>query len=347
MAELTVSAGAVRGLLEFAASRGADTATLAARSGLAHLDLADQDRRIPFAKYTALMRAGKDLCGDPALALRLGETSDLTSILASLGPASETVVDAVAQLNRYAGLVIEVELKSAERFQLTPGDGGFWLIDTRLNANDFPELTETAFARIVSTLRRLVSEGTASRSSPLVRAVHVTHADPGYRHEYERIFQAPVIFSSDRNAILLDPACFDIRVPAESPYVFAVMRERAEQLLKELETSKSAAGRVQRAIIPVLHTGAASMDDVARELGMSRWTLSRQLKAEGLTFEKVLDELRRKLALDYLSERKLSVNEAAYLVGFSEPAAFSRAFKRWTGKSPRTVRASGRAQPPS
>jgi len=70
----------------------------------------------------------------------------------------------------------------------------------------------------------------------------------------------------------------------------------------------------------------------------SRQTVYRQLKAEGVTFETVLDELRHKLAVHYLSGQKTSVNETAYLVGFSEPAAFSRAFKRWTGTSPRSLR---------
>jgi AraC-like DNA-binding protein len=82
------------------------------------------------------------------------------------------------------------------------------------------------------------------------------------------------------------------------------------------------------------------MDKIASKLGLSRQTLLRKLKTEGVTFEKVLDELRQKLALHYLSGRKVSVNETAYLVGFSDPTAFSRAFKRWTGSSPRTMRAS-------
>jgi AraC-like DNA-binding protein len=73
-------------------------------------------------------------------------------------------------------------------------------------------------------------------------------------------------------------------------------------------------------------------------MGLSRQALFRRLKGEGATFEKVLDELRRQMALHYLSGKKVSVNETAFLVGFSEPAAFSRAFKRWTGKSPRDAR---------
>ena len=80
------------------------------------------------------------------------------------------------------------------------------------------------------------------------------------------------------------------------------------------------------------------MDAIACKLGMSRQTLYRGLKAEGVTFEQVLDALRHKLAIHYLGGKKVSVNETAYLVGFSEPAAFSRAFKRWTGKSPSEIR---------
>ena len=79
-------------------------------------------------------------------------------------------------------------------------------------------------------------------------------------------------------------------------------------------------------------------DFIAGKMGVSRQTLFRKLKAEGTSFEKVLDALRHKMALDYLSGKKVSVNETAYLVGFSEPAAFSRAFKRWTGVSPRNLR---------
>ena len=76
------------------------------------------------------------------------------------------------------------------------------------------------------------------------------------------------------------------------------------------------------------------MATVATELRLTRPTLLRRLKAEGTTFATVLDELRRKIAMEYLSAGNHSVKETAYRVGFSDPAPFSRAFKRWTGKSP-------------
>ena len=91
--------------------------------------------------------------------------------------------------------------------------------------------------------------------------------------------------------------------------------------------------------MPILHTGDVGLERVARSMGQSRQTTYRRLKAEGATYQQVLDSLRRRLALDYLGSGKLSVNETAYLVGFSDPAAFSRAFKRWTDRSPRDWRA--------
>jgi AraC-like DNA-binding protein len=82
------------------------------------------------------------------------------------------------------------------------------------------------------------------------------------------------------------------------------------------------------------------MDTIAEKMSTSRQTLYRNLKAEGVTYEQVLDELRHRMALNFLAGKKVSVNETAYLVGFSEPAAFSRAFKRWTGSSPSAARKS-------
>ena len=340
MSDLTVASGVARALMDLAASKGASRDTLAKRSGIERKDLVDQDNRVAFAKYIALMRAAKELTNDPALALHFGEAMELSefSILGLIGPASGSMADAFAQLNRFSRLVIEVDLGTAERYQLAPGDGGVWLIDTRLNPNAFPELTESAFSRIMSGVSQIATASRPLAGTPIVKAVHVTHADPGYRAEYDRIFRVPVVFESDKNAMLLDGALLTQKVPTQPRYVFGVLSKRAEALLKSLEDSKSTRGRVESLLMPVLHKGDVNIEAVADKMGVTRWTLFRRLKAEGTTFEKVLDELRHKLALHYLFGKKVSVNEAAYLVGFSEPAAFSRAFKRWTGTSPRLMR---------
>jgi AraC-like DNA-binding protein len=328
MRELTVAAGLARGLIELAASKGADRQALASRAGIALAGLDDADTRVPLQNYIALMRAGKELAQDPALALHYGETNDMAeiSVVGLIANASETVGEAFAQLNRYGRLVIEFD-GGPDRFRLANERGGLWLVDSRRNPNDFYELTESTFARMVGGPRRL-------GISQTIKEVHVTHAAPSYRAEYDRIFQVPITFESDWNALRIDGAMMNYPLRLQPRYVFGVLSERAEALLKTLESSKTVRGRVESLLMPMLHKGDAGIDVVAGKLGMSRQTLYRNLKSEGTTFEKVLDGLRRELAVSYLSGRKASVNETAYLVGFSDPASFSRAFKRWTEMSP-------------
>lgn len=332
MRELTVAAGLARGLTQFAVSKGVDQDALLARAGIALADLQDQDNRLPYETYVALMRAAKELAHDPALALHYGAIDDFAdiSIVGLIAQASETMLDAVIQLNRYRGLVIEVDC-DGDRFKIERDPNVLWLVDTRRNPNDFPELTESTFARMVCGGRRFAP-------ASLVKEVRVTHPAPSYRDEYDRVFQVPVTFGSDRNALALDHAWESFRVALQPRYVFGILSERADALQKKLEDSKTVRGRVESLLMPLLHTGDVSMDKIANKMALSRQTLFRKLKDEGATFEKVLDELRHKMALDYLNGKKASINEIAYLVGFSEAAAFSRAFKRWTGKSPRAMR---------
>lgn len=96
---------------------------------------------------------------------------------------------------------------------------------------------------------------------------------------------------------------------------------------------------VEAVIEPLLAEGDANVDRVASQLGISRQTLYRRLKTDGVTFEQLLDELRHRLALKLLRDQNLPVKQAAWRLGFSDPAAFSRAFKRWTGTPPSTARA--------
>jgi AraC-like DNA-binding protein len=334
MAQLTVGAGLARGLVKLAVSKGASEAELARRSDIDLEDLQDQDNRIPMPSYIALMRAAKELTGDPALALHWGETVDLSevSIVGLIMNASETMMDAFVQMNRFGKLAIEVDgTDDKPRFQHKVDSRGAWLVDARANPNEFPELTEVTFARQTCHPRRFLPR-------PHVLEVHVTHPAPSYRAEYDRIFQCPVVFESEWNAMRMDMSLASHRVQLQPRYVFGVLSEKAEELLRSLEGSRTVRGRVESLLMPILHTGDVSMDLIAGKMGLSRQTLLRRLKAEGVTFERVLDELRHRLALHYLSGRKASVNETGYLVGFSDPAAFSRAFKRWTGKSPREMR---------
>jgi len=335
MAEPTVGAGFARALLDYAVAKGAEAGRLYADSGLQPDDLEDQDDRVPFAAYVALMRAAIAETKNPALPLEYGADSDFRkySIVGLIAHSAPTMSAALEQMNRYSRLVIEVDgLGDGPRFEVVNRDDGLWLEDRRRNPNAFPELTETTWSRFICGSRR------SFPNAVFALEAHVTHEPPAHAADYERVWRTPVTFGAARNAIRMNPCWPTLPVEPESRYVFGVLSERAEALLTELQSSQSMRGRVEKELMPLLHTGDVGMEKIAAKLGMSRQTLFRKLKTEGATFEKALEGLRRRLATHYLASKKVSVNETAYLLGFSDPAAFSRAFKRWTGKSPRDAR---------
>lgn len=333
--QATVSGGFFKALLDFTVSLGADRAALMAATGLVESDFADPDARIALPAYKALYRAGAALTGDPALPLKFPEATrfEQISIVGLICQSADTMAGALKQLNRFSRLVVEVEgVSDGPRFQLTPREDGLWLQD-RCAVEGFPELVEAALARFTCEMARHYPDFT------FVLAAHLTRPRPPHAADYAPILRAPVTFGATWNALKIEPAWLDLRIHRPNRYAFGMFNGHADALLKSLEDSKTTRGRVEALLIPQLHTGELGMDEVAKAMGLSRQTLYRRLKAEGVSFDQVLDALRRRMAEAYLD--KLSVNETAYLLGFSETSAFSRAYKRWTGTRPRGRQSSG------
>ncbi|HYJ83921.1 MAG TPA: helix-turn-helix transcriptional regulator [Allosphingosinicella sp.] len=134
------------------------------------------------------------------------------------------------------------------------------------------------------------------------------------------------------------------KTPAGAPHPFFTFLGEVARAFEVKAAERKAPPRaspfraeVEARLEPLLASGEVGIERLARDLGCSRQTLYRRLKSEGITYEQLLDGLRRRLALRFMRE-ELSVKEAAYRLGFSDPAAFSRAFKRWTGSSPSAAR---------
>jgi AraC-like DNA-binding protein len=304
-------------------------------------DLADQDHRVPLADYLALLEVGIELCNEPALSLLFGEAVRLPdiSIVGLIGQLFQNAEDGRRQMNRYFRLAVDADDGGAtDPVELVRDNGDVWVGATSALYVDHPLLTEAAFARSVCGARAMQASLPGFANLVFPKAIRFTHKEPSYRAEYDRIFAVPLFFESHMNALCIDESFLNLKLPRTNPYLADVLSARAEALLHDLDSSKSTSSRVESLLLPVLHTGEASVDMIAEKLALSRQTLFRRLKAEGVTFKTVLDALRHKMALHYLNGKRCSVNETAYLVGFSEPAAFSRAFKRWTGSSPRGTR---------
>jgi AraC-like DNA-binding protein len=324
----TVGAGYAKALFDFAVRKGAPASALIARSGIDGALLDDPDARIAFTRYIALLRCAKELSGDPALALHFGSASRITdlTIAGLIGAASETLLEAFEQMNRYARLTLDLT-GQGDRMRLERSGPDAWVVVDFPEPALYPEVLESGFARMASYWN-------GPGPNPFVKAVHFTYPAPAYADAYRRIFKVDVVFGSDRNAILTDAAWMSEPGPMKSKYVFAILCQRGDLLLKELEHADTFRAKVEAHVLRQLHLGPPNMGAVAARMGTSRATLFRRLRDEGLTFDRLVDALRKRVALEYLAGDRVTVKEAAYLTGFSEAAAFSRAFRRWMGISP-------------
>ena len=245
MSEPTIAAGYPKAFLYFAVSRGADRKVLLERSQIRPDDLKDQEGRIRLANYMALMRAGIELCNEPALALLFGEAATLheMSIVELIGKSVGSVEEGHRQLNRYARLALDEGGEgTSDILEFVRENGNVWLKSTSDLYVDNPLLTESAFARNVCGMRALAAT-VGFKRWPYPTAIRFTHEEPSYRAEYDRIFNVPLFFGSRMNAWLMDEEFLSLRLPRPSPYLSRLLRAHAEGLLKDLERSKSTRGR--------------------------------------------------------------------------------------------------------
>ncbi|MCB1499954.1 MAG: AraC family transcriptional regulator [Bauldia sp.] len=182
----------------------------------------------------------------------------------------------------------------------------------------------------------VIRECLGSRWSP--EEVHFEHPKPAMAREHEAAFGAPVYFSQPTNALLFRPDLLARAMPAHDPRLLAVMQTCLERLGSEATDEDILLDRMRTAIRTRLPRGYPSFEDVAVELRAPTAAIHQDLHAAGLTYKDMVEDVRRDLALAYLKQRHLPFSEIAMLLGYSELSAFSRAFRRWTGASPRAYR---------
>jgi AraC-like DNA-binding protein len=161
---------------------------------------------------------------------------------------------------------------------------------------------------------------------------------------HRELFGAPVRFGAARTEVHWPRSVLDLPVLAADPALQALFESRLREASATLasESEPAAVARAREIIMARLEHGDVSLDLVARELAVSRRSLQRRLSEAGTTFQELLDASRRALAFRHLKSRDTSVEEVAFLTGFSEPSAFFRAFRRWTGTTPNQWRGARR-----
>ncbi|MDO9383864.1 MAG: AraC family transcriptional regulator [Hyphomicrobiaceae bacterium] len=238
-----------------------------------------------------------------------------------------------------AALSTMVELfplhQQSSSMRLGQGADGLSKLEYRIEAPEIIERRQDAELSLGMFLN-VMRECLGSTWSP--EEVHFEHPRPEGWREHERAFGAPVFFSQPTNALLLKPELLAAPMPGRDARLMTAMRQCLERLSERTDLRVSVADRVRVVVRARLPEGFPALDDVAAEVRLPIGVIQRELHRDGLSYRTLVESTRRDLALSYVRQHQLPFSEIAFLLGYSELSAFSRAVQRWTGMSPRSLR---------
>ncbi len=324
--EPTLAAHYTRTFLDTLTEFGFDTAVLLEQVGLEVSRVYSPDARIPARFQEALWEHAARFSDDPHLGLHVGEQSTLGrwGLVEYILMNSATVEDALENVVRFWRLVIDGKMVLLGQ----DGDTARFSYDASLCNNRHAAECEMVY---IARFARLALSATFV---PL--AIWFTHPPEADLDEYERIFEAPILFEQPVNAFVFDAAWLKRPLPMANAALHAQLDAQAARQLAALEGTRPLTARVETLIQG--NPLQVTLEEVATTLAMGPRTLQRKLQQEGKSFQRLLDEARKNLALTYLHELDLPLSEVAFRLGFSESSAFYRATKRWLGTTARAYR---------
>jgi AraC-like DNA-binding protein len=327
----TATGYAARQALAFLRNRHIAFAPLLRRAGLSERDV-DDPSRISATAQSKLLEYAAEAVNDSAFGLHLAEQANprAAGLLFYVASAAINLGQALALYERYFRIVNE-----AVRLKLTRAPDGV-VVEFKfpgLSRHSAQQNTEFGISVILMALREV-----AGRNIHPTRATF-THARNSYLRAFERFYGCPVEFAAFSDQLAFSNETLAVPLFTGDPYLLDTLRPFCDEAAKERSTAKGTLrAAVEDELQRTLPHGKARRDLVAKKLAMSARTLSRRLANEGTSYEEVVDQLRRSLALQYIKDRGISFSQIAWLLGYEGSTSFNHAFVRWTGRSPSTAR---------
>ena len=306
---------------------GGDAPAIFRAAGLDPDKMYEPNARYPIIPMRRVWQAAAHASGDPCFGLTVAEFATPTSFHA-LGfswLASHTLHEAMTRLVRYHHIMSTGSSVALERHV---DEYGLVFTFQDLTTDPVPYAFDAYMGGTLKLCRMLCGEDFAPTR------INMQRREPGQSHRFAAFFGAPVQFSAPDNTLFVDKQTALWRQPTGNQELARANDEIASGYLAGLDRNRFS-NRVRSTLIQNLPTGEPSQQAIARELATSVRTLQRKLRGESTTYKQLLDETRQYLAIRYVKQGRFAVGEIAYLLGFSEPSNFSRAFKRWTGSAPR------------
>jgi AraC-like DNA-binding protein len=295
--------------------------------GLTRRDIAHPDDRIPYMAALRLLDGAMKLSNDANFALRLGashETRD-RGLLGFIALNSPTLMEAMANMLRYRKVS-----GAAEEFEIQQRGA---LVEIRFREADPALRPHRPHAEyLAGSMMRIFRDLTRMPIAP-IRA-HFCHAKPNASVAYDEVIGCSVGFGAEWDTFVFTEETTRLPVSAADDKLLVVLKQAGERVARPAEQKRHLVDDVEKHIIDHLHKGTTTLEHVATRLKMGSKTLERRLADHGHKFSDILDDVRCRMAQHLLEETDLRVFQIAYMVGYTEPAALVRAFRRWKSVTP-------------
>ena len=327
MEKVSVLVSLVAQLLHFVDQKGFDSNRLLEASGVDPQILLSPDNRISIDQYNVIQNNAVELTADDYFGLHIGELAiaNSISIIGLVMMNCNTVGDAIRKAIAYqevVGNLVHVSLENKNEntlVELSPKNGSYGH-------------TRHCFEGSASGLVNLINS--LCDNNFIVDRIWFTHEPPESISEYKRIFNCEIAFNQLKNAIFFPKKNLSLPISQANPNMLILLEKHAQEALAKVTSEKVYSNKVSDLILNKLDGDPPAIKTVAKELAVSVRKLQQKLFEEKTSFSEILKSTRINISKNHLKYNDHSISEIAFLLGFSEPGVFSKAFLKWTGYTP-------------
>lgn len=342
--ETTISINYLALMMRLCAERGISTQNLLKDSGIDSSILESGHDFVNGEQYYKVLKNASSLLGDPTFGLYYGARTTITShgILGFAFMSSKTLRDALQLMSKYhRTLFTLIELQFEEQKQ-----NAYLRINFTTNFKGFENLlAEGIIAGFYTIFKSMFSQDINRDNefySNFIKTpaiVQFKQEEPEYSDFFYKILGKSVEFSKEYNQIVIPSSLLDYMLPESDPNTAKMAEKICQDILESLEQRETYPEKVRKIIFSYKES-LPTFDQVADVLHLHPRTLGRRLKQYNTSYQVILDEVRKELALEYLANSDILIDDIAYSLRFNDASSFYRAFKKWTGRTPRSYRMS-------
>ena len=323
-----ISVVMLRGLLAEVQARGLVADPLLRYSAISSDRLADARGGLTLVEWESALRIAIEMTGDEGLGLRMGQKApeSMLQLVGHLVLSASSLRQAFALFSRYSTLLCIGPTYSLEE----RGDSAHFRMS--YDPTSVSELTQRFGVDYSLAFAQRIGRHFVPGATPL--SVSFRHAAPSYQQRYASVFECPVLFEQPVDELSISRSLMDVPHLHGDETMRSMLRDAAERFLSEAQRGITFAERLRSLVRGQTDLTEIDLDQLARRLGLTRRSLGRRLRFEGQTLSSIMDEERCRVACVELARPGSCIKETAERLGYSEPSAFHRAFKRWTGKTP-------------